>query len=218
VKYFFSEKDAEVTDSEVVFALVPHIVRRRDFGELSHKTLDVGNANSIRLRHAAKADADSNSDPDFKTSTDSVPGAGPLGPATATLELDPSAISVAKGYTFMLNVVLSGANNVSAIPLQVTYDKHGLEVVNISNGDFLSQGEQVVALVHRDDPSSGSVEITASRPPGAQGVSGQGVVSTLTFLAKTSGRFPVKITKGAVIQPDCQSAPVSGSEITVSVQ
>ncbi len=214
VKYFFSEKDTEVADNEVVFALVPHIVRRRDLGEFSHKTLDVGTANAIRLRHVPKIDAD----PNLNTSADAAPNTVPLGQATATLELDPSAISVTKGGTFMLNVVLSGGNNVSAVPLQVAYDKQALEMVNISNGDFLSQGEQVVALVHRDDPSSGSVEITASRPPGAQGVSGHGVVSTLTFLAKTSGRFPVKITKGAMIQPDNQSAPVSGSEITVSVQ
>ena len=75
-----------------------------------------------------------------------------------------------------------------------------------------------MALVHRDDPLSDSVEITVSRPPGAKGVSGHGIVCTLTFLAKTSGRFPVSITKGAVIQPGNQSAPVSGSEITVSVQ
>jgi general secretion pathway protein D len=214
VKYFFSEKDTEVSDNEVLFALVPHIVRRRDSSELSRKTLDVGNANSIRLRHAPKGDAD----PDFKTSAGAAPSTAPLGQATAALELDPSAISVAKGGTFMLNVVLRGGNNVSAVPLQVSYDKRGLEMVNISNGDFLSQGEQVVALVHRDDPLSDSVEITASRPPGAQGVSGHGVVSTLTFLAKTSGRFPVRITKGAVIQPGNQSAPVSGSETTVSVQ
>ena len=162
-----------------MFALVPHIVRRRDFSELSRKTLDVGNANSIRLRHAPKGDAD----PDFKTSAGAAPSTAPLGQATAALELDPSAISVAKGGTFMVNVDLSGGNNVSAVPLQVSYDKRGLEMVNISNGDFLSQGEQVVALVHRDDPLSDSVEITVSRPPGAKGVSGHGIVCTLTFLA-----------------------------------
>lgn len=213
VKYFFSEKDTEVADNEVVFALVPHIVRKRDFSELNRKTLDVGNANSIRLRHVPKGVAEA----DVKTSDGAVSKATPLGEPTAALELDPAAMSIAKGATFMLNVVLTGAQNVSSVPLQVSYDKEGLEMVNISNGDFLSQGEQVVALVHRDDPSSGAVEITASRPPRTEGASGQGVVATLTFQAKKSGRFPVKITKGAVVQSDKQFALVSGSEITVSV-
>ena len=70
----------------------------------------------------------------------------------------------------------------------------GLELLNISNGNFLSQGEQIVALVHREDPLSGAVEITVT------------------------GHFLVKITKGAIIQPDQQPTPASGSEITVSVQ
>lgn len=90
--------------------------------------------------------------------------------------------------------------------------------MNVSNGDFLSQGKQVVALVHREDPSKGAVEITASRPPDTEGVSGHGVVTTLTFHAKTIGRFPVKITKAAAVQSDQQLTAVSGSEITVSVQ
>jgi len=30
--------------------------------------------------------------------------------------------------------------------------KEGLQLLNVSNGNFLSQGEQVVALVHREDP------------------------------------------------------------------
>ena len=104
------------------------------------------------------------------------------------------------------------------VPLQIAYDKQGLRLLNISNGNFLSQGEQVVALVHREDPSSGAVEITASRPPKSQGASGHGVVTTFTFEAKTTGRFPVKITKAALVHPDHLMTAASGSEVTVSVQ
>jgi general secretion pathway protein D len=214
LKYFFAEKSTEVKDNEIVFVLVPHVVRKREFNELSRKTLDVGNANSIHLRHAPKATPDA----EAETSDGRMPIAKPLGEATAALELDPPGISTPTGATFTIDVVLSGAQNVSSVPLQVSYDKKGLQIVNISNGDFLSQGQQVVALVSRDDPSTGTVEITASRPSGSGGVSGHGVISTLTFQAKESGRFPVKITKGAVVQADSQMVSVSGSEITVSVE
>ena len=40
----------------------------------------------------------------------------------------------------------------------------------------------------------------------------------LTFRARTVGRFPVKITKAAVVQPDRQVTAASGNETTVSVQ
>jgi hypothetical protein len=100
----------------------------------------------------------------------------------------------------------------------VFYDKAGLEIINVSNGDFLSQGEQIVALVHREDAFDGTTEITASRPAGSGGASGHGVVTTLTFQAKMLGRFPVKITRGAIIQQDEKATAVSGSEVSVSVQ
>ncbi len=73
------------------------------------------------------------------------------------------------------------------MPLQVSYDPKILQLVNVSNGTLLSQDGQAVALVHRDDDQTGTLQITATRPPGASGVSGQGSVVTLTFLAKASG-------------------------------
>jgi general secretion pathway protein D len=214
LKYLFSQKNTEVMDSEIVFAIIPHIVRRKDPNEFNGRTLDVGTANSIHLRHAPGTI--STLEPDKESET--IPVAKSSGETSAALEFDPTAISVAEGATFTLDVVLSGAQNVYSVPLQIAYDKEGLQLLNISNGSFLSQGEQVVALVHREDPSSGTVEITASRPPKSEGVSGHGVVTTLTFQAKTAGRFPVKITKAALVHPDQPVTAASGSEVTVSVQ
>jgi general secretion pathway protein D len=213
-KYLFSQKNTEVMDSEIVFAIIPHIVRRKDLNEFNGRTLDVGTANSIHLRHAARTNPTLESD----NGSAIIPAAKPSGEAIAALEFDPSAISVAEGGTFTLDVVLSGAQDVYSVPLQIAYDQQGLQLLNISNGNFLSQGEQVVALVHREDPSGGAVEITASRPPKSEGISGHGVVTTLTFEAKTAGRFPVKITKAALVHLDQPVTAVSGSEITVSVK
>jgi general secretion pathway protein D len=214
LKYLFAEKNTEAKENEIVFVLVPHVVRKREVTELSRRTLDVGNANTIRLRHAPKATPEA----DVKASGSGVPPAKPLGEAPAALEFDPPAVSTFKGDTFAVDVVLSGAQNAFSVPLQVSYDKDGLRIINISNGNFLSQGQQVVALVRRDDPSSGVVEITASRPSGSGGVSGHGIIATLTFEARESGQFLVKITNGTVIQADEQPTAVSGSEMTVSVR
>jgi general secretion pathway protein D len=201
-------------DSEIVFVVIPHIVRRKDLNEFNGRTLDVGTANSIHLCHAPGTIPNLESD----NGSETIPATKPSGETSAALKFDPTAISVAEGTTFTLDVVLSGAQNVYSVPLQIAYDKQGLQLANISNGNFLSQGEQVVALVHREDPSTGAVEITASRPPKSEGVSGHGVIATLTFEAKTAGRFPVKITKAALVHPNQQLTSTSGSEGTVSVQ
>jgi general secretion pathway protein D len=212
LKYFFAQKNSEVTDTEVVFAVIPHIVRRKDLDEFNTRTVDVGTATGIRLRHASSArEASLSAD-----KADSTGGAQSTSGAAALL-VDPSTQSVPKGGTFLVNIVLSEAADVHSVPLQVGYDPHAVQLVNISNGDFLSRGEQVVALVHREDPLKGTVEITASRPPKSAGVSGHGVVTTLTFQASAAGTFPIRVT-GAVIQSDQQRIEASGSEASVSVR
>jgi general secretion pathway protein D len=120
------------------------------------------------------------------------------------------------GATFAVNVMLRGAQNVYSVPLQVSYDPNILQVANVSNGGLLSQDGQAVALVHRDD--AGTLQITATRPPGASGVLGQGAVVTLTFLAKGSGQSTLTISKGGARDPAMQAMPVAGAVATVTVQ
>ena len=62
------------------------------------------------------------------------------------------------------------------------------------------------------------MQITATRPPGASGVSGGGAVVTLTFLAKGSGQSMLTISKGGARDPSMQPMPVAGAVGTVTVQ
>ncbi len=219
LKYLFAEKSTEVKDNEVVFVLVPHIVRQRERGELSRRTLDVGNANSIHLRHVSRVTTGSDvGSADLGEGSSATPSSRPMSETPPTLVFDSPVKPVAKGTTFAVNVLLAGAQDASSVSLQLAYDKAGLEIVNVSNGTFLSQGKEVVALVRRDDLSAGVTEISASRPAGSGGVSGNGLVTTVTFQANKSGSFPLKIMNGAVIQPDRRFASVPDSEVSVSVQ
>jgi general secretion pathway protein D len=102
--------------------------------------------------------------------------------------------------------------------LQVSYDPKILQVVNVSNGGLLSQDGQIVGIVHRDDDSTGTLQISATRPPGTAGVSGQGTVVTLTFMAKASGQSTLAISKGGARDPSMRALPVAGAVATVTVQ
>jgi general secretion pathway protein D len=139
-------------------------------------------------------------------------------PGLAGFGFDPPSIKQVKGATFTVNVLVNGVQNAHTVPVQVAYDPKLLQVMNVSNGGFLSQDGQAVALVHRDDDSSGTLQITATRPPGANGVSGQGTVLVLTFLAKSSGQGTLTISKGGVRDPNMQAVPVAGTIANVSVE
>jgi general secretion pathway protein D len=226
LKYLFSQDTRDHSETETVFVLIPHVVRKQDLSELNQAALDVGTAGAIELHRmsspqASTAGANTTSAP----AAPQMPGAAPHPaqpapppPGSASFSFDPPAITQPHGSTFAVNVLVAGAQNAYSVPLQVTYDSKMLQVVNVSNGTFLSQDGQAVALVHRDDDSSGTLQITATRPPGAIGISGQGTVVTLTFLAKSAGQSTLAISKGGTRDPNMQPTLVAGATATVTIQ
>lgn len=131
--------------------------------------------------------------------------------------MDPPVLSPAVGSTFPLNVVLNGGQDIFSVPLQVSYDPKLLQLVNVSNGPFLSQDGQPVALVHRDDPAAGVLQVTATRPPSSGGASGQGTVLTLTFMAKAPGQSNVAVARPSPRNSAGQTIPASGGQASVTV-
>jgi general secretion pathway protein D len=223
LRYLFGQTNTEHRENEIVFALIPHIVRAQDLNDLNQKALQVGTASAIELRRVSHpAPAAQVPTPAPAPPVQPPPEANPQPPqaeaGAPSFMFDPANVTQPLGSTFAVNVLLSGAQNVYSVPLQVSYDPKFLQVVNVSNGGLLSQDGQAVALVHRNDDSAGALQITATRPPGSNGVSGQGAVVTLTFLAKGSGQSTLTISKGGAKDPGMQPIPVAGAVATVTVQ
>jgi len=231
LKYLFSQTTTDHSETETVFVLIPHIVREHVLDEFNERALAVGTGSAIELRRETHPSpgqqGGGETSPSQPAAAKQVPPAlmnasavSTVTPAQglASFAFDPQQISQATGSTFAVNVVLSGAQNAHSVPLQVSYDPKHLQVINVSNGSFLSQDGQAVALVHRDDDATGTLQITATRPPGATGVSGQGTVVTLTFLAKTAGQSTLTIAKGGARDPGMQALPVAGTAATVTIR
>ena len=229
LKYLFGQTTQDHSENEIVFAIVPHIIRATDVSEINQRAIDIGTANTIELRHASKPQTAPGQAPS-QPATPSIqplgnpapatppPAANPAPSGTASFLFDPPTIQAAKGGTFMVNLLLSGAQNVHSVPVQLNYDPKMLQLVNVSNGGFLSQDGQIVTLAHREDEMVGQSQITASRPPGVGGVSGQGAVVTLTFQAKADGQTPLTITRGGARDPGLQAITVNGAQASVTIQ
>jgi general secretion pathway protein D len=227
LKYFFGSDTRDHRENELVFALIPHIVRGPEVNDSNQRMIDVGTANTLQLRHISKTSESvvpagavpAGGTPAAQPAAGTQPAARPATPATsASFLFDPGNITQAKGSTFTVNIVISGAQNVYSVPLQLNYDPSKLQLVNVSNGNFLSQDGQTVALVHREDEATGTLQITATRPPNSGGVSGQGTVVTLTFMAKASGQSPLTITRGGARDPSMQAILVNGAQAVVTIQ
>lgn len=234
LRYLFGSENTTHNDTEVVFAIIPHIVRGYDIDKSNTRAVDVGTASAIQLSRIpvqttpqpqsqpAQMPAQPATQPAPQPAQQTVPQAQntetPQGnPNGAVLSFDPSTQDIAVGQTFAVNVSLAGAQNVYSVPVQVGYDPKTLALVNVSNGNFLSKDGQVVALVHRDDPMTGQVQVTATRPPGAPGLSGEGQVFTLTFMAKAPGTSQLTIHQANLRDAAQQRIPASGSQAMITV-
>ncbi len=236
-RYLFSEETKEVNDNEIVFILIPHIVRAQDLTASNTKTIDVGTANTISLRRDNSQPATTPAQAGgpqgaFNQGGPRVPQSNPGGPAqptsgqpaaasappgSAIVSFDPPTLDQAVGSTFTVNVNLAGGQNVYSVPLQIMYNPRVLQLVNVSNGTMLSQDGQTVALVNRDDSMAGILQVTASRPPGTNGISGDGSVFTLTFQARAPGQSTLSINRAVLKNASMQNTPASGSQAIVTV-
>jgi general secretion pathway protein D len=234
LRYLFGQVTQDHSQDETVFAITPHVIRGTSLSELNQRAIDIGTANSIELRRISHpvtpaSPTPAGQAPSGQAAATPPPAAQPAQPAanpaaapgeqgSANFLFDPGQITAQKGNTFVVNLLISGAQNVYSVPVQLNYDPAKLQLVNVSNGGFLSQDGQAVALVHREDDTTGTLQITATRPPGAGGVSGQGAVVTLTFQAKASGQTPLTITRGGARDPGLQAITVNGAQASVTVQ
>ena len=134
------------------------------------------------------------------------------------LNFDPPSSKQKAGQTFTVNVQLNSPQQMHSFSVQLQYDPKLLQLANISNGGFLSSDGQAVAIVHRDDTAGGKLQITGTRPPGSGGVSGNGSVFTLTFVAKAPGE--TTIAPVGLFPRNEAGTPImmSAGQATVSIQ
>jgi len=264
LKYIFSEEKKERVQNEIVFLLVPHIVRNQELNDLNKRSFDVGTGSGIDLHigaqqppraegpQAAVAPAEEPRagmtgpvTPSARPAVPAAPARGPVnqpaqpssaptstGAASAgmeapasnsatgpmTLRLDPGTVTQKQGGTFSLNVVVAHGQDIASVPLQISYDPKVLQFVSVANGDYLSRDGQPAILVHRDDPVSGKLQVTAQRQPGSAGVSGDGTVFTLVFNAKAKGDGTVAISIPGARNSKNQALEVLGSQAVVKIE
>jgi general secretion pathway protein D len=253
LKYLFSSTQVQHTTNELVFVLVPHIVRSQELNDLNRRAFDVGTGSGIDLRMAGRQMPPTNATPAAATPAPqqqpaggapvtparqpaaAVPGQQPtpqqqnaapqgtpaqqqaLKPGQVGLRLEPGALQQQVGSTFFMTVVLSQGEDIASVPIQLSYDPKLFQFVKVTNGDFLAKDGQNVALVYRDDPATGRLQITAQRTPGSQGITGDGTVFNLTFTAKAKGTGAVSIAVPGARNSKNQPMSVLGSQSTITV-
>lgn len=262
LKYLFSENKKERVTNEIVFLLIPHIVRNQELNDINRRAFDVGTGGGIDLHLAAEqparaeapqmpaaaaerpavAQPEPNRPVMAPLARPAIPTGPPRGPATqpaqpqsqavpgaqtpsstpgsgpVTLRLDPGVVSQKQGSTFSVNVLVNHGQDIASVPIEISYDPKVLQFVSVANGDFLSRDGQTAVLVHRDDPVSGKLQVTAQRQPGSPGISGDGTVFSLVFAAKAKGDGTIAIAIPGARNSRNQALEVLGSQSIVKIE
>jgi len=246
-KYFFSSRDKIVDKDEIVFLIIPHIVRESILTRTNTRAIDTGTGQAFELHHDASITDGAealNATPKPRTSTTSAanaasamvqqlaqqaqpatpPTSQPAGVAPGTIagrpvtfSVVPSTLNQSVGSTFQVAVTLANGQDIFSVPLQMKFNPAVLQLVNVDSGDFLRRDNQLVSISHRDD-GAGLVAIATERPPNSTGVSGQGSICTLTFKAIAAGDSELTLVKVGAHNSAQANLPAVGSQAVVHVK
>lgn len=244
LKYFFSSQDKIQQSDEIVFLLIPHIVRDSLLTDENTRPIYAGTGNAVELiRRGSEASSGAPQGPNAvynptpASSTTAANAAAAMIPSIAaaaqptppppgntpsTTGVTPLNLSVVTppqtpvGSTFQVTVRASNAHDLFSVPLQMQFDPKVLALVGVDAGDLLGRDGQAVALVHRDE-GNGAVTISATRPPNTAGISGEGPVCVLTFKAIAPGNSSLALVRIGARDSHQNTLPAVGSQGTVQV-
>jgi general secretion pathway protein D len=246
LKYFFSSQDKIQQSDEIVFLIIPHIVRDSILTDENTRAIYTGTSQAVELirkspdaspsaRNATYTPAPSSTSaanaasamlPEIAAAgkppappTSSAPASGTVPSAAAMTPLNLSVVAPAQtpvGSTFQVTVRASNAHDLFGVPLQMQFDPKVLALVNVDAGDLLGRDGQAVALSHRDD-GQGAVSMNMERPPNTAGITGQGALCVLTFRAIGPGNSQLALVRVGARDSHQNNLPASGGQAVVRV-
>jgi len=142
---------------------------------------------------------------------------GPVSPATVFL--NPTYLNVNKNQTFTVSVNIRSASAVGSVPFHLQFDPQYLDLATTGRtSPFLSQDGALPFVLATLGAGGKEVIVGLSREGSKPGVSGQGVLIEMTFVAKKSGTTTLNFTDISVLDPSAQRLPFDKQGMTVNIQ
>jgi len=245
IKYLFGTINKETQDDEVVFILIPHIVRESVLTKLNTRAIDTGTGTSIELRKAPNNELsqidNTPAGPAPASNTTAANAAAamvqqmkqqamPPAPSANPPARTPAAPAVTGPPVTLMMLPLTttqavGSTFQASVYLTGAHDVFSVplevqfdpKILQLVNVDSggLLGGDGQPVALVHRDEGNGMVTISATRPPGVPGVNGEGQVCILTFKTIAAGDSNISLVKVAAKNSLQASLPASGAQQTV---
>jgi general secretion pathway protein D len=242
----FSTETLERSENELLFVLVPHVVRSPEIREANLRPVAVGGDQVVKVGFAPRRTAGATAAPapagaSTGTSVPSpVPGAAapasrvpeppaPPAPAPAPAAPQPQASTrvvfapaqteAMLGGTVSITVNVENAADLFTVPLRIKYDPKVVHLTDVQLGGLLgSDGKGTMPMSRNILNDAGEAYVSLSRVPGAGGIGGSGALVTFVFQTRERGTTPVTFSELSLRNSKLEAAQVEPPQTTITVR
>jgi general secretion pathway protein D len=140
----------------------------------------------------------------------------PSGSAQVIVSVPTAAMQVG-GPAYTVPVTITGVQQVGTVTLTLTYNPAVLRAEAVNQGTFMQQGGVVTTFAPKIDAAAGRIDIPISRPAGANGASGTGLLAGIAFQAVGAGSSTLAVS-GVVLTADGKPITVQMVPANVTVR
>ncbi len=243
----FSRETKERTTNELIFVLIPHIVRAPEITETNMRGVASGSDTVVKLNYrrrevpvpaavvaAPPAAVPAPPAPVATAPADTPPAPPPPGvpaapPATAPpaqLGRTPAAVTFSPpraegqlGSAITVSMMVENASDLFSAPFKINFDPKIVRLNDVIAGNFLtSDGKQILPISKNILNDTGEATVALTRAPGAGGVSGGGALVTFVFQAVAKGTSNVTFADFTLRDSKLQQIPSAMPQLTVTVR
>jgi general secretion pathway protein D len=243
-KFLFGSSTRDRQNSELMIALIPHIIRTPDYSAENLKGIYAGSDQVVKLYYAPKKSEEApaappNSpaaNPPVPPAAQTAPGAAPpstapqVSPAPvppaappapagqARVLFAPMSVEAAQGGPVQVMVQVENAADLfSASPIRIKYDASLLRLNDAMPGELFTRDGVKITSVKDIRNEVGEATLTVTRAPGAKGISGTGSVLMLNFTAVGKGTGAVTLPEFNLKNSQLQPVAAAPAELPVKI-
>jgi general secretion pathway protein D len=247
LKYFFASHDKIQQTDEIVFLIIPHIVRDSILTDQNTRAIYAGTGQTVELiRHGSEASgspqasnavyspnitaanaaaamipqiAAANRPPAPPTGAAAAPTPGNIPSSTSVTPLNLSVVSPAQAQVGATFQVTVRASNAHDLFGVPLQMQFDPKVLSLVGVDAgdLLGHDGQAVALSHRDDGEGAVTMSLARPPNTAGVNGDGPLCVLTFKAIAPGNSSLSLVRVGAQDSHQNKLPVTGGQATVHV-
>ena len=219
----FSTHRDQTVKTEIILLITPRIIRNltrleAQLGEFSSGTEAAVGSPALNLRKAPASNVGAPGKPapagaapiklqeQSLSEVPTAPVAAAAAPIAMTLVAPPGSVS---GQEFNVLVQAAANNDIKALSFDLVFDERFIDVVRVSEGAFLKQGNGETSF--QSDQVAGGGRLSVSLERKAGGVRGSGAVAVIVLRGKGDDAGPTQLSIENPKVQDASGSPLSAS-------